>query len=85
MGAVVLVRSVGGAVTSTVPVGMSATIKPRAGRLRITHESAPCSSNRIPTRFRPELRSPTSPRGSAVIYTPLRACPRCPIDLARHR
>ena len=54
---------------------MSATIKPRAGRLRIIHESAPCSSNRIPSRFRLELRSLTSPRGSAITYTPVRACP----------
>ena len=42
-GAVVVVRSVGGVVASTVPVGLSATNKPHAGRLRTTHESAPCS------------------------------------------
>jgi len=48
--AVVVARSVGGVVASKVPVGTSGTNKLREGRFRITHESAPCFSNRIPTR-----------------------------------
>jgi len=45
---VVVARSVGGAVVSTVSKGTSATNKPRVGRFRITHGSARCAAGQIP-------------------------------------